>query len=160
MPQIVRADASRIDDVQPLWFALRDHHASITPENWEVRSREASWEKRRQTYLDVLEEGGALFFAEDDDGKPVGLALCEREEGGSPTWAWPKDFFAIIDFIVLPDERGQGVGKALMDAVEAEARERGVAALDLMVLETNDVARRFYERYGFEAQLRTYRKRL
>ncbi len=161
MPEIVRADASRIDDVQPLWLALRAHHESITPEWWEPRTPEESWERRRQTYLDVLDEGGALFFAQEEDGRVVGLALCEREEGGgSPTWAWPRDFFAVIDFVVLPEARGSGVGQALMEAVEEEARSRGVAALDLMVVDSNDVARRFYERYGFTRALVTYRKRL
>ncbi len=161
MPKIVRADASRIDDVQPLWLALREHHVALTPDSWEPRTPEASWEKRRQTYLDVLEEGGVLLFAEDDDGTVLGLALCEQEEGGgSPTWAWPKDFLAVIDFIVLPGRRRSGVGQALMRAVEEEGRRRGVAALDLMVLEANDVARRFYERYGFAPSLVQYRKPL
>ena len=160
MPQIVRADASRIDEVEPLWLALREHHGSVTPEWWEPRAPEKSWARRRQTYVDVLDEGGALFFAEED-GAVVGLALCEREEGGgSPTWAWPPDVFVIIDIIVLPEARGRGVGEALMQAVEEEARRLGVAALDLNVVASNEVARRFYERHGFEAHLVIYRKRL
>ena len=45
-------------------------------------------------------------------------------------------------------------------AMEAEGRARGVAALDLAVVATNEAARRLYERSGFRADLVTYRKPL
>jgi ribosomal protein S18 acetylase RimI-like enzyme len=156
--KITRPDASRIDDVKPLWLALYAHHSSIA--DWPVRTPEESWEKRRRVYADVVDEGGILLFAEEDDGTVVGLALAEQEDGGSPTWSYPKDFVAIIDLIVLPEHRGKGVGEQLMAEVEEEARRRGVAALDLMVVNTNDVAIRFYERLGFRTDLRTMRKPL
>lgn len=160
MPDIIRGDASRIDELEPLWLALREHHASIT-EHWgPLRPPEESWGRRRKNYVDILDEGGLLFIAEED-GAIVGHAMCEIEQGGgSPTWAWPPDFVAIVDLIVLPDRRGQGVGEALMSAVEQEARERGIAALDLMVAAPNENACRFYERQGFRADLITYRKPL
>jgi GNAT superfamily N-acetyltransferase len=160
VPQIVRADASRIDDAEPLWLALRDHHGGITPDWWELRDPEESWSRRRAMYEAILDEGGVLFLAEDE-GRVVGLAMCEREEGGgSPTWAWPADFLAIVDLVVLPEARGKGVGEVLVKAAEEEARTLGVAALDLNVVASNDTARRFYETQGFDAHVVTYRKRL
>ncbi len=159
MPDIIRGDASRIDELERLWLALRDHHASITQHWGALRPPEDSWARRRKNYVDILDEGGVLFIAQED-GAVVGHAICEVEQGGSPTWEWPQSFMAIVDLVVLPDSRGQGVGEALMRAVEDEARERGVAALDLMVAAPNEVARRFYERIGFRADLLTYRKPL
>ncbi len=159
MPDITRGDASRIDELEPLWLALREHHGSITAHWGDLRAPEDSWARRRKNYVDILAEGGLLFIAEED-GAILGHAMCEIEQGGSPTWAWPRDFVAVVDLIVLPDHRGRGVGEALMRAVEQEARERGVAALDLMVAVPNETARRFYERQGFRADLITYRKPL
>jgi ribosomal protein S18 acetylase RimI-like enzyme len=159
MTEIVRGDASRIDELEPLWLALREHHGSIT-EHWgPLRTTDESWARRRRNYADILAEGGSLHLAVDD-GVVVGHAVCEREEGGSPTWTWPHDFLAIVDLIVLPEARGHGIGTLLLRAVEADAAARGVAAVDLMVAAPNEAARRFYERHGFRADLLTYRKPL
>lgn len=159
MPQIVRADASRIDDARPLWAALREYHGSIT-EHWgPLRPEDDSWTRRRKNYADILDEGGVMFLAEED-GRVVGVAVCEQEKGGSPTWEWPQSMFVVVDIIVLPELRRSGVGEALMREVEREARERGVAALDLMVAAPNEAARSFYEKHGFRTDLMILRKPL
>jgi ribosomal protein S18 acetylase RimI-like enzyme len=44
---------------------------------------------------------------------------------------------------------GKGIGRALMAAAEAWARERGYPALVLDVFASNDTARRFYAAQGF-----------
>jgi ribosomal protein S18 acetylase RimI-like enzyme len=157
--EIVRGDASGIDELKPLWLALREYHGSVTPDSWALRPEAESWNQRRQTYVDILSDGGTLFLAVEGEAL-VGFAICEREEGGSPTWAWPPDFLAIVDLVVLPDYRGRGIGEALLNAVEAEARTRGVAALDVNAAAPNELARRFYERNGYTVDLVTYRKPL
>ena len=158
MTEIIRGDASHIDALEPLWNAMREHHASLDDQPAPVRDREDSWTRRREHYVGILDEGGALFLAMDD-GDIVGHAICEQEEGGgSPTWSGPPSFLALVDLSVLPDRRRDGIGERLMEAVEAEARERGVAALDLMVAGPNEGARRFYERLGFRPAMVNYRK--
>jgi ribosomal protein S18 acetylase RimI-like enzyme len=157
--EILRGDASRIDELKPLWLALREYHGSVTPDWWTLRPEAESWDRRRQTYVDILGDGGIVFLAVDEGGL-VGFAICEEEQGGSPTWEWPPDFLAIVDLVVLPDHRGRGIGEALLNAVEAEARGRGVAALDVNAAASNDLARGFYERHGYAVDLVTYRKRL
>lgn len=159
MIEVVRGDASRVDELEPLWLALREHHGSITAHWGSLRAAEQSRAQRRQTYLDILGDGGSLHLAVDG-GRVVGHAICEQEEGRSPTWEWPRSFLAVVDFVVLPEARGSGAGRLLLEAVEADAAERGVDALDLMVAAPNERARRFYEGHGFRADLVTYRKPL
>ncbi|HEX8207368.1 MAG TPA: GNAT family N-acetyltransferase [Solirubrobacteraceae bacterium] len=159
MTEIVRGDASRIDELEPLWLALREHHGSVT-EHWgPLREPADSWERRRKMYADILAEGGSLHLAVDD-GRVIGLAMCEREEFASPTWQWPSSLLAVVDLVVLEAARAQGVGALLLESVEADARERGVDAVDLMVAAPNAGARRFYERHGFREDLVTLRKPL
>ena len=50
---------------------------------------------------------------------------------------------------VLPQLRGHGHGRVLIDHVFAEFRRRGFAEVTLWVLEENRNARRFYEKSGF-----------
>jgi ribosomal protein S18 acetylase RimI-like enzyme len=55
----------------------------------------------------------------------------------------------IIDIALLPDDCGRGLGSEIFDALEASARQRGIAALTLTVLSSNSAAHRFYLRRGF-----------
>ena len=54
-------------------------------------------------------------------------------------------------FYILKPWHGSGAAAELMDWVLDEARRRGAGALYLSVFVDNPRARRFYERYGFEA---------
>lgn len=77
--------------------------------------------------------------------RAVGMAACFL---GFSTFA-ARPLLNVHDLVVAPDCRGAGVGVALLDAAEAEARRRGCAKLTLEVQDDNQPARRLYERFGF-----------
>lgn len=52
---------------------------------------------------------------------------------------------------VLKEHHGAGIAQALMDWALDEAKRRGARQLYLTVYVDNQRARRFYDRYGFEA---------
>jgi ribosomal protein S18 acetylase RimI-like enzyme len=52
---------------------------------------------------------------------------------------------------VLKEHHGAGVARELMDWALDEARARGAEEIYLTVFVDNHRARRFYDRYGFEA---------
>jgi GNAT superfamily N-acetyltransferase len=54
----------------------------------------------------------------------------------------------IEDLFVLPDERGQGAGKALLAALARIAVRRGCGRMDWAVLDWNTPAIHFYRRIG------------
>lgn len=74
----------------------------------------------------------------------VGLAGFKQDDG-------PKDNHkgVVWGLYVRPSARGQGVARALMAAVIGSAREL-VEQLTLSVVESNDAAKTFYEKIGFE----------
>ncbi len=55
---------------------------------------------------------------------------------------------------------GQGVGKALLDANELNAKKYGAQSMTLHVISTNIRARNFYERSGYFGEMLRYIKRL
>jgi ribosomal protein S18 acetylase RimI-like enzyme len=55
----------------------------------------------------------------------------------------------LAELYVRPPLRGQGRGRALMDAVLAFARERGAGYIELNTGEDDIAARALYERFGF-----------
>jgi GNAT superfamily N-acetyltransferase len=54
----------------------------------------------------------------------------------------------IEDIFVLPDERGNGAGKALMSALARVAVRKGCGQMEWIVLDWNAPAIRFYRRLG------------
>ncbi len=100
----------------------------------------------RQNLIKGLKETpGSINFLAYDGDKPVGAANCFT--GYSTFYA--KKLINIHDLGVAPEARGKGIGKALIDAVYAKAKELDCCKVTLEVLENNP-ARRLYEREGFE----------
>ncbi len=61
----------------------------------------------------------------------------------------------LVSMWTAPTHRGRGLGRMLVEAVQAWAVKRGVEVLSLMVTSTNDGAMLFYERLGFERTEKT-----
>ncbi len=80
-------------------------------------------------------------------GVPVGMATAQlvvsTAEGAASAW--------IEDVVVEARERGRGLGRRLLDALEEWARERGATRLQLLVDRENVPAARFYSRLGWRA---------
>lgn len=55
----------------------------------------------------------------------------------------------VAELYVVPDRRGHGLGRALMEAAIELARSRGADLIDLGTSEDDVVARHLYERLGF-----------
>jgi diamine N-acetyltransferase len=66
----------------------------------------------------------------------------------------------VQDVGILPAWRGQGIGRALMEAAEQWARRQGARHLQLNVWEFNTGALRFYETVGFTTIARKMEKAL
>ena len=84
----------------------------------------------------------AVDDANSDD--VVGIAICFL---GFSTFAG-QPLLNIHDIAVRADQRGRGIGQALLDAVDAKARSLGCCRVTLEVVPTNE-AKRLYERSGF-----------
>jgi ribosomal protein S18 acetylase RimI-like enzyme len=77
--------------------------------------------------------------------RPVGIAVCFF---GFSTFR-AKPLLNLHDFAVVPEARGLGVGRVLMEAVLAAAKERGCCKVTLEVRNDNDRAKRLYAAAGF-----------
>ena len=53
------------------------------------------------------------------------------------------------ELYVVPELRGRGLGRALLEATMSAARERGATGIDLNTGETDAAARALYESSGF-----------
>jgi GNAT superfamily N-acetyltransferase len=93
------------------------------------------------------------FLAPSDDG----LLLAARSEGRLVGYACLYWHFSSLeavetvlmnDLFVSPDCRGQGVGRALIEASAEVARERGAPYLEWATAPDNETAQRLYDSTG------------
>jgi ribosomal protein S18 acetylase RimI-like enzyme len=138
---------AELDVVEPLWNALREHHASVTPDLGGPRTREDSWTRRRAQYERWLSEPEAFILLAELGRAPVGYAMVHIR-AGSPTWPTSERAGEVETLSVHPDARGRGIGTALLRAVEDELAALGIDELALHVISTNLRAMAFYERHG------------
>jgi len=142
-------DLAELDRLEPLWSALRLHHAAVAPGFGPPRERADSWSRRRKEYERWLAEPGAFALVAERSSKPLGYAMVHQRHGSS-TWPLSEPAAELETLSVLPSERGQGIGSALLGAVQAELTASGITALSLLAVAGNDQAVHFYERHGFE----------
>jgi GNAT superfamily N-acetyltransferase len=92
-------------------------------------------------------EKGAIFVAEDGDGKRLGFATVTEEihfTGEAQAY--------IGELATAAEAEGQGVGTALVTACEEWARHRGFRLLALATGAGNSRALRFYRKLGFAVE--------
>ena len=146
--------AAEIDLVAPLWKQLMDHIASLPDAVVPVRPSEESWELERKEMLEEL-DGESFVLAATRDDRVVGYAfVCI--EGPDPVW-YTGDKHALLATLCVDEaERGDGVGSALMDAVDAELERLGVEDVEIGVDTGNHVATHLYESRGYRPDFRIF----
>jgi ribosomal protein S18 acetylase RimI-like enzyme len=147
-------DPTRIDDVAYLWKALLDHVAALPESLVPVRPSDESWTLERKDMLEAL-AGDAFALVARRGGDAVGY-LFVRIEGPDPVWYTGDTHAELAHLCVAEGERGNGVGSALMDAMDAELERRGVEDVEIGVDTGNDTAVRLYEGRGYRPDFRIF----
>jgi len=94
--------------------------------------------------IERLLEGGDTAVLLAGPG-PDGLAVLRFR---TALWSEALECY-LAELYVVPAMRGRGLGRALMNAAIAFARERGADYMDLGTAETDVAARSLYESLGF-----------
>lgn len=101
---------------------------------------------RTQFWAERIADRDWPVFVIEEQGECV--AFCQMIQSRDP-----DDNSARIGHItslhVLPQLRGLGYGRALLELAFREFRQRGKMEVTLWVLEQNTKARQFYEKHGF-----------
>jgi [ribosomal protein S18]-alanine N-acetyltransferase len=102
----------------------------------------APW-SQEQFWGELAHVPGSRWFAVHEDHEGIDGYVCLA--------AVPPEA-DVQTIAVAPRSQGRGLGRAMLDALLAEARRRGCTQVFLEVLETNEAAISLYEKFGFERQ--------
>jgi GNAT superfamily N-acetyltransferase len=106
--------------------------------------------------LDRLRIVGDRVVVAEADGKVAGLAHLQV----TPALERERPAARIGALVVDEAFRGRGIGRALLDVLEGEARLRGCELIYLTTSEGRDDAHAFYERVGLKHDGRRYARTL
>jgi RimJ/RimL family protein N-acetyltransferase len=118
--------------------------AAVAPEGFLGAQPPVDVEQRAARFREILERGApaGLWVLEDDEGRQIGHAAVEEANAGVLT----------IGMAILPEARGRGGGRALLDAVKDHARSSGAHKISLEVWVDNGRAIALYAAAGFEVE--------
>jgi ribosomal protein S18 acetylase RimI-like enzyme len=94
----------------------------------------------------LIKHGGARVFLAYEEQRPLGVAICMI---GFSSFRG-KPLINIHDIAVSPEARGKGIGRQLLNAVTAEAKNLGCGKVTLEVRSDNARAMGLYKSVGFK----------
>jgi RimJ/RimL family protein N-acetyltransferase len=121
-------------------------------EGWLITNGEWRSTSEERRYLRSVRRHphAAVFVAENEDGIVGRISLARDPHPAS-------EHIADLGIMVAQGQRRKGIGRALMEAGEAWAREVGVLKLELHVFPYNKAAIALYEQLGYDRE--GYRRR-
>ena len=99
----------------------------------------------------LMDEPGNLVFIAEVESVPAGYVYAEIIDRPETSFNYAYQMIYIHHISVRSALRRQGVGRALLEAVQAEASKRDIHMISLDVWTFNDGARAFFSRSGFTA---------
>lgn len=94
-----------------------------------------------------LENPGTLTYLAEREGKPVGFIKADAPHFDVSWFVHGAETMAICGFYVAPEERGAGIGRALLRALAEAASGRGYTLMSVDCETHNPEARGFWLRY-------------
>ncbi|MBZ2168648.1 GNAT family N-acetyltransferase [Marinobacter sp. F4216] len=141
-----------------LMCQLQEHERAIS--NDRPPASEVSAAQLDYLVLACARAVGKIFIALDAE-RVVGLIvvfLDHEHEGTQHVYEQYRQFGLVTDFVVAETHRGSGVASELLSLAEGFCKSLSLSIIKLSVLRANEVARRFYEKRGYEAHEVVYRK--
>ena len=132
------ASEEEIDIVASLTVdAYAEYAARMSPDAWSMFAQEIGNVRGRMSDADII--------VAERDGALVGAVSVFRAWRGAQEGSVGVRLLA-----VPPQERGSGIGRALMTHCIGRAREMGAKRIALSTTQEMDAARDLYERLGFK----------
>jgi GNAT superfamily N-acetyltransferase len=132
--------------IEPIAAAQMDELLPLIADYQRFYEVEAIDDERNRAFF-------SRFLAPSDDGMLIG-AWRDGELLGYACLYWtftslvPAEIVLMNDLYVRPEARGGGIGRALIEASAAVARERGAHHLQWVTAPDNETAQRLYDSTG------------
>ena len=147
---------ARVDDREAILALMPRLAAFDVPESRNPKHLWMSDAKMFERWCAGNEDACLVQVAVDSSDTIVGLAMATLR----PELLSKEPSSHLEAIAVAEGMSGNGIGRLLLDAIEAEVRSRGALSMTLHVFASNTRARGFYENSGYHGELMRYIKDL
>ena len=144
----------------PVFARLNRHVHQLHLDNAPDSFHEPTHEEATTSFRRQLSEKSAFAFLAIEADEAVGYLLAFVQEREANPFCPERRFLYIEQISVEPDQQGQGVGRALMDAALQLAAQERIEDIEVSTWAFNRKAQAFFESVGFEPRMIRYRMRL
>ena len=124
--------ADERDAWQPLWKGYQEYYETNLDD-----TTDSLWQR-------LMSDGddGPFCLVAEENGKLLGLVQYLYH---GTTWS-PKQRIYLHDLYTVPESRGKGIGRQLIEAVYTKARERDCDQVYWLTQDFNEDGRRLYDK--------------
>ena len=135
-------DLERMKEITAICFAGVAIDHKIEEKFGRIGGQDWKWRKLRHIDADVADTHADGVFVYEEGGAVLGYITCRLDPGSRIGW--------IPNMAVLPEARGRGVGKRLMQRALVYFQQSGMEMAKTETLEQNAIGQVFYPGVGFE----------
>ena len=127
----------RADDAARLFAWANDPVARSVS----MRPEPIAWEQHLAWLESSLRDERRHLYIAERDGAPIGTARLDHDAG--------EPRVAVVSLNVAPEARGRGVGRAVLDALAAQALQLGYERLRALIKVDNETSARAFVATGY-----------
>lgn len=143
--EIREASVQDADTLAELNMIVHALHVAWHPEVF----RTPALDDMKRRCVECLAQEGFRAYVALRDGRGVGCIAVRRVERAGHVLMYPRRFLDIESICIQPQERGKGVGHALLEKAKEFARQQGLQRIELNVWAENAEATRAFAAWGF-----------
>jgi GNAT superfamily N-acetyltransferase len=148
--QIRQATPEDAEAILFIYMQSAELHARLDPDRNHVPDRAEILERYRTGAQHPEDSVAAVTLVAEETGQVVGFLDARLTKPFDPMYR-PATYCFIADVAVAEAQRGKGVGRALLKAVEQWAAEQGAEFVLLEYHAGNERAVRLYEELGYRS---------
>lgn len=138
------ATIQHVDAIFLLYQEIIETHANLEPEYFKKA------EQSKEFIKEMIESPDSDILLAYSKQLVVGFSMIKEVETPAYPMMKNRKYAYILDLVVTQSNRGQGLGKELLNDSIAWQKMRQLEYIELCVIEKNNHAKKMYESLGFK----------
>jgi len=111
-----------------------------------LEQKKMDYETFKTRFREQVMSPSILLVLAENEGVPLGFLSCHNQN----LLHHDGEIYEIVEFVVEEQSRGKGIGKKMMEYLEAQLKDKEYELIEVASNNSRDGAHRFYQQCGFK----------